>query len=97
MHQRHLPDDQAAPVVAAEHRLVDAQMVQQPDQVAGQVGHVVVLDRLGTVGQAVAALVGHDHPAAGRRQGRDLPAPGIRELGKAVAQHDGTPTRGPAS
>jgi hypothetical protein len=86
--QRHGPDDDAAPVVASEHRLFDAEMVQKADQIAGQMFHVIGLDRVGSIGQAVTALVGRDHPAPGRGQGRDLVSPGIGELRKAVAQHD---------
>ena len=58
MPQRHLPDNKAAPVVADEDRLVDLQMVEQADQIAGQVLDVVGLDRFGPIGRAIAALVG---------------------------------------
>jgi hypothetical protein len=57
MPQRHLPDDKAAPVVADEDCLVDLEMVEQSDEVAGQMLHVVGLDRLGPVGRAIAALI----------------------------------------
>ncbi len=65
MPQRHLPDDKAAPVVADENRLVDLKMIEQADEIAGQMLDVVGLDRLGPVGRAIAALVRRDHPDAG--------------------------------
>ena len=68
MPQRHLPDDEAAPVVADEDRLVDLQMIEQADEIAGQMLDVVGLDRLGPVGRAIAALVRRDHPDAGFAQ-----------------------------
>ena len=86
--QRHLPDDEAAPVVADEDRLVDLEMVEQADEIAGQVLHVVVLDRLGPVGRAIAALIRRDHPDAGLAQRLDLVTPGKRDLRPAVAQDD---------
>ena len=88
MAQRHLPDNETAPVVADEDRLVDLEMVEQSDEVAGQVLHVVVLDRLGPVGRAIAALIRRDHPDAGLAQGLDLVTPGKRDLRPAVAQDD---------
>jgi len=39
-------------------------VVEQPDQIAGQVLDIVGLDRLGPLGRAVAALVRRDHPDA---------------------------------
>ena len=63
--QRHLPHDEAAPVVADEDGPLDAQVVEQADQVTGEVGHVVVGHRLGSRAGAVAALVGGDGPEAG--------------------------------
>src|SRR3981189_3239828 len=63
--QRHLPDDKAAPVVADENRLVDLEMIEQADQIAGQVFDVIGFDWLGPVGRAIAALIGRNHPDAG--------------------------------
>ena len=87
MAQRHLPDDEAAPVVADEDRLVDLEMIEQPDEIAGQMLHVVGLDRLGPVGRAIAALVRRDHADAGLAQRLDLVTPGKRHLRPAVAEH----------
>ena len=85
--QRHLPDDEAAPVVADEDRLVDLEMIEQADEIASQMLDVVVLDRLGPVGRAIAALVRRDHANAGLAQRLDLVTPGERELRPAMAQH----------
>ena len=65
MPQRHLPDDKAAPVVADENRLVDLEMIEQADEIAGQVLHIVGLDRLRPVGRAITALIRRDHPDSG--------------------------------
>jgi hypothetical protein len=46
MPQRHLPDDEAAPVVADEDRLVDLEMIEQCDEIAGEMLDAVVLDRV---------------------------------------------------
>ena len=68
MPQRHLPDDEAAPVVADEDRLVDLEMIEQADEIAGQMLDVIGLDRLRPVGRAIAALIRRDHPDAGFAQ-----------------------------
>ena len=65
MPKRHLPDDEAAPVVADENRLVDLQMIEQTDEIAGQMLEIVGLDRFRPVGRAIAALVRRDHANAG--------------------------------
>jgi len=72
--------------VADEDRLVDFQMVHQADEIAGQMLHVIGLDRLGPVGRTIAALVGRDHPDPGLTQGLDLVTPGKRHLRPAMAQ-----------
>ncbi len=83
------PSDHRAPVVAAEDRLLDAEVVEQAEQVAGEVVDVVVLDRLGSIGLAIAPLVGGEHAlVAGVGERRDLVAPGVGELGEAVGEHD---------
>jgi hypothetical protein len=88
MPQRHLPDDEAAPIVTDKDRFADLEMIEQTDEVAGQVLNVVVFDRLGPVGRAIAALVRRDHPDAGLAQGLDLVTPGKRDLRPAVAENE---------
>ena len=68
MPQRHLPDDEAAPVVADEDRLLDLQMIEQADEIAGQMLDVIGFDRFRPVGRAITALVRRDHPDAGFAQ-----------------------------
>ncbi|MGY4373908.1 hypothetical protein ACVWZ3_001547 [Bradyrhizobium sp. i1.3.6] len=85
--QRHLPDDEAAPVVTDEDGLVDLEMIEEPNEVVGQMFDVVGLDRLGPVGRAIAALVRRDHPDAGLAQRLDLVTPGEGEFRPTVAQH----------
>jgi hypothetical protein len=74
--------------VAAEDRLLDAQVIEEANHVAGEMLDVVVRDRGGPPGEAVAALVRRDHPAAGIGQGLDLVAPRERQFREAVAQDD---------
>ena len=52
--QRELPDDHRAPVVTDEHGPLLADVVEQREQVAGQVEDVVVLDapRAGSIGRS---------------------------------------------
>ena len=89
MEQRHHPDDEAAPVVADEHGALDVERVEQADQVARQMVDVVGGDVVRTVAVAVAALVGRDRAEPGGDERGHLVAPGVRQLGKAVAEHDG--------
>ena len=85
---RHRPRHEAAPVVAA----LDAESVEQRDEVAGQMLEVVGLDPLGRIAATVATLVGRDHVEAGTGESGDLVTPGVGELREAMAEHD----RGPA-
>ena len=62
-------------------------VVEQADQVGGQVVNVVGVDRIRTRRAAVAALIGCQHVIAGLGQGRDLVPPRVGEFGKAMGQH----------
>jgi hypothetical protein len=75
--------------VADEHRALDGERVEQPDQIARQVVDVVGGDVSRSVAAAVAALVWHEDAEAGGHEGRHLEAPGVRELRKAVTEDDG--------
>jgi hypothetical protein len=86
--QRHLPDDEAAPIVTDKNSLLDPEMIEQFDEIAGELFDVVGLHRLRSVGLAVAALVGRNHAQARLAEGLDLMTPGIGDLGPAVAEHD---------
>ena len=63
-----LPHDHRAPVVADEHGPLLADVVEQAEQVVGEVVDVVVLDRLGPARPAVAALVGGERRGSRRRR-----------------------------
>jgi len=89
MAQGHLPDDNAAPVVATEDRFLHAELIQKAGHVVGEVRDVIVLDRVWTASGAVTSLIGGDHPAAGVGQGLELVAPRKGQLRKAMAQDDG--------
>src|SRR3546814_19483470 len=71
-----------------------AGLVGQAEEVVGEVVDVVVGDRLGPVGLAVAALIGADHLVPGVGQGGHLVAPRVRELRAAVGEDDGEPVSG---
>ena len=87
--QRHLPHHQTAPVVADEDGSLDVEDVQQPHQVAAEVGHVVVGHRRGPGAAAVPALVWRDGPEPGIGHRGELAAPRVGQLGEAVAEHHG--------
>jgi hypothetical protein len=83
------PHDERAPVVPDEHRAFLAQVVEQAQQVVGEVVDVVGVDRLGTARPPVATLVERHGPVPLARQGGDLVPPRVRQVGEAVGQHDG--------
>lgn len=72
-----------------EDGLVDAEHVEQAGEIAGQVFEVESFDDLRGVAGAKPTHVGCDHPEAGVDQRPELLAPRVRNLGPAVAQHDG--------
>ena len=65
-----------------------AERVQQADDVADHVQLRVLVDRLGAVGLAVAALVRGDSVEAGIGERGDLVPPRVPALREAVAHHD---------
>ena len=71
----HLPDDKTAPVVTDEDRLVDVQVIEQPDQIARQVNEIVVLDIIRPIARAVATLIRRDDANAHLTQRLDLMPP----------------------
>ena len=60
-----VPRHEAAPVMADDHAFLDPHRVEHPDQVGDDFALGVGLDRLGTAGLAVAALVGRDRAQTG--------------------------------
>ena len=87
--QRHIPNDNATPIVPAEHRVVDSIEIQQSGHVVRQMLHVVLIDGRRPARQTKAALIGRQNAVARIRQCRNLMPPGIRKFGKAVAEYDG--------
>jgi hypothetical protein len=71
-----------------------AERVDQPHDIAGQVKDAVCVDRRGTIGLAVAALVGcHDAEARLGERG-NLMAPRVPRFRKPMAQNDQRPLAG---
>ena len=87
----HVPRHRRAPVVADDDRLFFSVVIYQPDNVVGEADHVIGVDRVRARRPPVAALVWSDDAVARFYQRGYLVAPGIVELGKAVAQ-DHQPT-----
>ena len=85
---RNRPRDRRAPIVTREPRLLDAEVVEQADHVAGEDVHIVGRDAPWFIGQVVAALVGDDDAEACRGQRGDLLPPANPEFGEAVQQND---------
>src|SRR6266852_5068442 len=71
-----------------ENRLVDPEVVEQPDEIAGQVLDIIGFDGFGPVGRPIAALIRRDHPNSGIAQRLDLVAPRKRDLRPAVAENN---------
>src|SRR4051794_9110067 len=88
MPQWHLPDDKTAPVVANENCLLDVEMVEQTDEIAGQVLDIVSFDGLRPLGGTVATLVRRDHANAGIAERLELVAPRKRDLRPAMAKNE---------
>ena len=74
--------------MADEDSVVLAEVIEQSDEVVGELGDAVRLDLAWCRRVAVAALVGGDDMVAGLGERRHLVTPRVGELGEAVAQHD---------
>ncbi|CAM2152745.1 hypothetical protein PT2222_290061 [Paraburkholderia tropica] len=89
--QRRVGRDDRPPVVADDRRLANAQRVDEPDEIAGQMEDVVGGGVERRLGVAVSALIGGDDAITRRRQRLDLMPPRVPGLGPAVAeQHERT-------
>ena len=69
-----------------DHRAFGADVIEQTDDVGGQLDDVVGIDGVRLRRPAVAALIGCQHVVAGLGQRRNLVAPGVRQFGEAVGQ-----------
>jgi hypothetical protein len=74
--------------VADDDRLVDPEMVEEPDEIGGEAVNGIGLDLWRTVARAVAPLVERDGTKSGFAQPLDLAAPGEGDFRKAVAEHE---------
>ena len=83
-----VPGHIRTPIVAGDDRPVGPESVEQADHITENVKQCVLVDRVGTVGLAIAAHVGRHGPEPSLGERGELMAPGVPELGKAVAQHD---------
>ena len=84
--QRGVPGHRRAPVVPGDDRLLLAERVHQPDDIAGQVQDRVGVRAGGLVGAAVPALVRRHGVEAGGGQRDQLMTPGVPGFGEAVQQ-----------
>ena len=84
--QWRVPHHDGTPVVADPDGALGADVVEQADDVGGQLVDVVGLDRLRTRRAAVAALIGCQHVVAGVGEDRNLVSPRVGQFGKAVGQ-----------
>ena len=72
--------------MASDYRLRSTESVQQPHHVTDEVEERVLIDRLRTIGPAVAAHVRGHCPEPGLRKSRKLMAPRVPGLGKPMAE-----------
>src|SRR5258707_10629167 len=89
--QGGMPCHWRAPIVAGDHRLSGAERIKESHHVTDEMQQGVLVDRLRSVGPTVTAHVGSDGVESGCRQRRELVAPRIPALRKAVAQDDERP------
>ena len=88
----HPPGHGGAPIVPDQDHLFVTQGIDQPDDIGRQECLTRYERDPGWLfAQVVAALVRGDHPVTGRGKERDLVAPAVPELGKAVQEEDGRP------
>ncbi len=78
-----------APVVADEHGVVLAEVVEQREQIVSEVADAVGLDLSWRRRVPVPALIRREHVIPGVGERCHLMAPRVTQLGEAVAQHDG--------
>ncbi len=89
-HQRRIPGEDAAPVVADKNRLLFTEHVEHAHQVSDEVQQRIRFDSIGLVGLAVSSQVEGDDVVASFGQRGELVPPGIPKLREAVAEkHEG--------
>jgi hypothetical protein len=86
-----VPCHRRAPIVPRDHGLSGAKRVEESHHVTDEMQQGVLVDRLRPAGPTVTAHVGSDGVESGRGQRRELVAPRIPAVRKAVAQDDQRP------
>jgi hypothetical protein len=90
-HQRGMPRDWRAPVMAGDYRLRRTETIEQPYHVTDEMEQRVLIDRLGAVGPTVAAHVRSHCPEPGLGKSAKLMTPRVPGLGKPMAEQDERP------
>jgi hypothetical protein len=83
--------DDGSPVVADDSGLLRPELVDECDDVADEVEYRILVDRIGAVGGAVAALVRRDYAVSSSRERVNLVPPGVPGLRPAVQEQDEGP------
>jgi beta-galactosidase len=84
--QRRMPRNGRAPVVSDDDRFADIERIEHADHIADQMQHRVLLDLVRAIGAPIAAHIDGDRAKAFLGQHRNLMAPRVPALGKAVAE-----------
>jgi hypothetical protein len=82
--EQDLPADGRTPVVGEKAGVVVAERIEQSNRIGREFCQPIRIESLGLVAEVVAALVRDDDPVAVLDQCRNLMAPAVPELGKAV-------------
>src|SRR6185369_14186215 len=91
MEDRHRPGDEAAPVVADEDGTLDFERIEEANQIAGELGEPVGLDRGRGAAPAITALIGSNGAKSRPGDRLELMAPPEGEVRKAVTEDDRRP------
>ena len=84
--QGHVPGEHPTPIVSADYRLLDIEVIHQTNEVIGQMVDVVGADLGWAGGQAVAALVRRDGSPPLFGEGAKLTTPAEGDVRIAVAE-----------
>src|SRR5712671_3272470 len=90
-HQRGMPCDWGAPVMAGDDRLRSSETIEQPYHVTDEMEQRVLINRLGAVGPTIATHVWGHCPEPGLGKSGELMTPRVPGLGKPMAEQDERP------
>src|SRR5206468_11046193 len=82
--ERTRPRNRRTPIVTGDNRLLLSEPSHEPDDIASEIEDVVRLDRFGSVGASVTALIGSNDAEARRGQLGNLMTPGVPRLRPSV-------------